>query len=141
HCTGVLGLTTSGVSTPMKRTRSTRRPILARMVSPSTTRTTIAWALDPGGGSAPTGEAATPPGADREAAGALVPHPLAASAAARAIRVTRRSNRIVKPPLRPPRAGGPAGRRRGHRRRREGRGPECARRGANWPDDQAKEAA
>src|SRR2546423_6080773 len=95
HCTGVLGLTTSGVSMPMKRTRSTRRPILARMVSPSTTRTTTAWALDPGVGSAPTGVSATAaPPADRGAAGALVPHPLAASVAASA---TRRSNRTIWP--------------------------------------------
>ncbi len=42
HCTGLRGSTVSGVSMPMRRTRSSRPPTCTMIVSPSTTRLTTA---------------------------------------------------------------------------------------------------
>src|SRR4051812_18616436 len=49
HCTGVLGFTDSGVSMPIRRTRSRRPLTRTTRVSPSTTRSTVA----PPGGAVP----------------------------------------------------------------------------------------
>ena len=48
HSTGELGLTVSGVSMPMRRTFSWDPSTSATIVSPSTTRTTVALAPSPG---------------------------------------------------------------------------------------------